>query len=166
MVSISVGGAVIVLVLHFWGNHQFSPVPKWVKKVLRMKSIPVDIDINDFKATLKMGTTSKSMNFNNKFKRDNSFEITGENRELIEKMLKLTKHANKLLEKNYFRKGMKLAINEEWKQVARRVDFILFILHSTIVIAMPIYLFGKYILVNSALDNNGRTCECKTLNRN
>lgn len=172
MVSISVGGAVIVLVFHFWGNHQFSPVPLWVKKVLRMKLIPVDIDINDFgKGTFRMDYSSKSMTINNKLKRDNSFGLNNdgevlENKELIEKILKITKHANKILEKNYLRKRVKLAIIEEWKQVARRVDLILFILHSTIVIATPIFLFGKYILINEELNSKGRSCDCKALNRN
>ena len=62
----------------------------------------------------------------------------------IEKILKITKLSAELFERNYVKTVFKQIISDEWKYVAARFDFFLFIFALFIVIGTPILLFGKY----------------------
>jgi hypothetical protein len=62
----------------------------------------------------------------------------------IEKILKITKLSAELFERNYIKTVFKQIISDEWKYVAARFDFFLFIFALFIVIGTPILLFGKY----------------------
>ena len=46
----------------------------------------------------------------------------------------------------------------DWKEAARRVDLIFFVLVTTTVTVLPIYLFGKFMTNEYTIVN--RVCSC------
>lgn len=79
--------------------------------------------------------------------------------DLLEKILKLIRHSVKIIEKNSDKMAHNQAIYEEWKEVATRVDFILFIMSATVVVTSPIILFGRFYVTDSWLQQ-GVGCSC------
>jgi hypothetical protein len=77
----------------------------------------------------------------------------------IEKILKVTKKSADIYEKNYNRARTKQAISDEWKQVASRIDFILFIFATIVVLGTPAFLFGKYF-IRELKNSSGQSCSC------
>ncbi len=63
----------------------------------------------------------------------------------IENMLKITKLTAELYERNYVKTSLKQIISDEWKYVAARFDFFLFLFALLIVIGTPILLFARYL---------------------
>ena len=62
----------------------------------------------------------------------------------IEKIFKITKASAELYERNYVKTALKQIISDEWKHVAARFDFFLFLFALSIIIGTPILLFSKY----------------------
>ena len=62
----------------------------------------------------------------------------------MEKILKITKWCAELYERNYFKTVTKQLVSDEWKYVAARFDFFLFIFALFVVVTTPILLFSKY----------------------
>ena len=76
----------------------------------------------------------------------------------IEKMLKITKLTAELYERNYIKTSLKQIISDEWKYVAARFDFFLFLFALFIVIGTPILLFAKYLKEDF---NSDLKCGCE-----
>lgn len=66
--------------------------------------------------------------------------------ETMEMIVKLIKKAIRLIEKNKLRATTLHLINDEWKEVASRVDLMLFIVACSIITLSPIFLFGKFFV--------------------
>jgi hypothetical protein len=80
----------------------------------------------------------------------------------MEYVIKLMKKAIRMIEKTKVKtKNMDL-INDDWKEVASRVDLILFIIACSIVTLCPIFFFGKFFIRDHAffVNNVNKHCSC------
>ena len=48
----------------------------------------------------------------------------------------------------------------EWKEAARRVDNVLFMISFSIIIFAPTYLFGKYFIYDTPIKSDPNNCGC------
>jgi hypothetical protein len=79
----------------------------------------------------------------------------------MEMVIKLMKKTIRLLEKGSLKKTTIQLITDDWKEVASRVDFVLFIIACTIVTMSPVFLFGKFFVQDSLLVSVvNKTCSC------
>jgi len=67
------------------------------------------------------------------------------NNESLDKLLKIIRHSVKLIDKNYLKLKSSQIANDEWKLVASRIDFLLFIIATIVVFTTPFVLFGKFL---------------------
>jgi hypothetical protein len=81
----------------------------------------------------------------------------------LEKLLILIKKSLRILETHNYKSKENSLIYDEWKELAYRVDHILFVISAFIVICAPILLFGKFYYrdVDSAIDRNECGCSFK-----
>jgi len=73
-----------------------------------------------------------------------NLRINGLTKKLLEKILKLIRQSIELLDKNREKKECSKVIVDEWKEVATRVDHILFFIATATIILSPIILFHKF----------------------
>jgi hypothetical protein len=99
-------------------------------------------------------------NKNNKDLKNNQIKIDNSTNQLLEKIFKLIKQSLKMLEKNREKVALNQSVYDEWKEVATRVDFILFIVSATVVFTSPIALFGRFYLRDKLPQS--LTCECNS----
>lgn len=88
--------------------------------------------------------SSKRAKFQNRTQSIDSAKYKGNN-ESLDKLLKILRHSVKLIDKNYLRLKSSQIANDEWKLVASRVDFFLFIIATIVVFLTPFVLFGKFL---------------------
>lgn len=83
-------------------------------------------------------------------------------RESLERIFKLIKRSVRLVDKNRIKNINYQNVYDEWKEVASRIDFILFCIASTVVIATPILLFGKFFIRDESFSTFAinRSCGC------
>lgn len=79
--------------------------------------------------------------------------------EVNHKLLKSIKYLLKKQERTDLRHKETNLIYDEWKEIARRVDFLMFIIFLIVVIATPICLFGKFSVMNNRSVNT-KGCQC------
>jgi hypothetical protein len=81
----------------------------------------------------------------------------------LEKLLLLIKKSLRILEANHHKSKENSIIYDEWKELAFRVDHILFIISAFIVMCAPIFLFGKFYFkdVYSTVDRSECGCGFK-----
>lgn len=79
-------------------------------------------------------------------------------RDNLDKILKVLKRSTRLLEKKYQRDKYNLIVYDDWKEVASRLDLVLFLLASSIVIMTPVLLFGKFIIRDESFSSFNSTC--------
>lgn len=73
-----------------------------------------------------------------------NIRINGLTKKLLEKILKLIRQSIELLDKNREKKECSKVVVDEWKEVATRVDHILFFIATATIIISPIILFHKF----------------------
>ncbi len=73
-----------------------------------------------------------------------NIRINGLTKKLLEKILKLIRQSIELLDKNREKKECSKVVVDEWKEVATRVDHILFFIATATIILSPIILFQKF----------------------
>jgi hypothetical protein len=79
----------------------------------------------------------------------------------MHKIQKLLKYSIRKIDKNLLQKYQIQNQVDEWKEVARRIDFILCIISIIFVIALPVLLFGKYLIYPDKLvDATEGDCTC------
>ena len=80
----------------------------------------------------------------------------------LDKLLKSIKRLLKTNEKNEKSHKFKDAIFEEWKEVARRLDLVMFVTTLLIVMTVPLFLFGKFAFRADSLSlvRANSTCNC------
>lgn len=89
------------------------------------------------------------------FKMDNDFNGN------FLKIVKILKKTSKLVELNLNKKKYMHEVYDDWKEVASRLDFVLFIIASVTVVLSPIYLFGKFFLrEDSEIFATNNSCGC------
>ncbi len=71
-------------------------------------------------------------------------KIDSTTNKLLLDLLSLNRQSLIILKKNYENKLTNKLIINEWKDVAARIDQILFIVAAIIIICMPIFIFKKY----------------------
>ena len=79
--------------------------------------------------------------------------------EIVCKILKIVQKFSKLLEKENKSLKKKEVLKNEWKEAAKRLDFVLFIAATAIIFSTPIYYFGPYLFQND-LKNIRAACGC------
>ncbi len=99
----------------------------------------------------------------NKINSNHEIENSSNKKKNLEKLLILIKKSLRILETNHYNSKEKSVIYDEWKELAYRVDHILFVISAFIVICAPIFLFGKFyfIDVRSTIDKNECGCSFK-----
>jgi hypothetical protein len=98
---------------------------------------------------------SKSRSHQSSLKSDEKY------RSELQKIFELVRHSTRSFDKIRMRKKNVQSIYDEWKEIAHRCDFLLFIIASTVIISAPIMLFGKFIInrdVNIQTENH--KCGC------
>ena len=103
-------------------------------------------------------THQSNKNKVNKDTKNSQIKIDNSTNQLLEKILKLIKQSLRMLEKNREKVAMNQSVYDEWKEVATRVDFVLFIVSATVVFTSPIALFGRFYLRDKLPQS--LTCEC------
>ena len=73
-----------------------------------------------------------------------NIRINGLTKKLLETILKLIRQSIELLDKNREKKECSKVVVDEWKEVATRVDHILFFIATATIIISPIILFHKF----------------------
>ena len=163
-VALSVGASVCVLRFHFRG-HKPNKLPNLIKKLLFMNSLKeenLNQDKKEEKFQLKNGHINNN-NIINKNELDNKDEKIKKNtiitktpnntvesnsllNDSILTLVKLVEKTNKLMKKE--KKNLIASeINKiEWKEAARRMDNVLYLISVSIVTITPIYLFIGYFL--------------------
>ena len=91
----------------------------------------------------------------------NETDTSNQLKESLEKMLKLMKRVTRILERTLLREKNINAIYDDWKEVASRIDLVLFLIAGAIVIFTPIGLFGKFFTRDETFKNVNHTCECR-----
>lgn len=77
------------------------------------------------------------------------------------KIIKILKKTSKLVELTLNKKKYMQEVYDDWKEVASRLDFVLFIIASLTVVLSPIYLFGKFFLrEDSEIHAKNNSCGC------
>lgn len=155
LLAIWLGATVGVLNFHFRG-HKVTSIPNWLKRVLFMRtnnntSLDLVVEIDE-KNNLKVKDESKRT-LNNK---QTTNTITAETN--IDKILKIMKIYIHKLDKTSSKSKQAEKIAIEWKEAARRIDLIFFVLVTTTVTVLPIYLFGKFMTNEYTIVN--RVCSC------
>jgi hypothetical protein len=172
-VAFALSGSVLVLKLHFRG-HKLNRVPNWALKLFRIKSEKLfrersNSSILNFKNKV-LPNSLYSLDVNNKY-HYRSHNIINQNALLIsaynnnnnnnipksdDKQNKKDNQLHKLIKllKNNFRKydveKIKLKNIEElqleWKELARRLDYVLLIIAFLSIVSAPAVLFNKYFI--------------------
>ena len=80
----------------------------------------------------------------------------------LDKLLRSIKRLLKINEKSEKNHKFRDAIFEEWKEVARRLDLVMFVTTLLIVMAVPLFLFGKFAFRADSLTlvQANSTCNC------
>ena len=157
----------------------------------RLKDFKVNVNhiksTSHFKKSFKLLNNNNNSNANNISNNEkkhitemNSAQITGkrlfhtnrtqssdslkhsQNSENLDKLLKIIRHSVKLIDKNYSRLKTSQIANDEWKLVASRLDFFLFIIATLVVFITPFLLFGKFMFKgdeSAALNANNLKCK-------
>jgi len=179
-VALSVGASVCVLRFHFRG-HKPNKLPNLIKKLLFMNSLKeenLNQDKKEEKFQLKNGHINNN-NIINKNELDNKDEKIKKNtiitktpnntvesnsllNDSILTLVKLVEKTNKLMKKE--KKNLIASeINKiEWKEAARRMDNILYLISFSIVTITPIYLFVGYFLHDHKI-KFAEKCNCSDL---
>ena len=172
-VALSVGASVCVLRFHFRG-HKPNKLPSLIKKILFMNSLKdtkLEENLNQDKKEEKLQLkdnkfknghinnnniiNKNELDKNEKIKKNtittktsnnNTIESNSLLNESILALVKLVEKTNKLMKKE--KKNLIASeINKiEWKEAARRMDNVLYLISVSIVTITPIYLFIGYFL--------------------
>ena len=148
MISISLGASIIVLIIHFIGNKRGIQVPDWLKKVLLMKRDSISHSHHKINKSLSLGTICNGYSKMETCINSNLYLFSSSNKNMvtIKCILSLLKRIVHILDSTQRKKTQLREMSNSWKEVARRIDFILYLIHSTIVITAPILIFGKFFL--------------------
>jgi len=101
---------------------------------------------------------------NNKFKlaeeeEDQQQQETNDQNNL-ERIFQIVSESFQLIQKDNYKLRKKKEILVEWKEVARRLDFVLFIIAFISITTTPIFLFGKFYFRDESI--NSSTCGCSS----
>jgi hypothetical protein len=79
----------------------------------------------------------------------------------MEMVIKLMKKTIRLIEKSKLKNNTMQLINDDWKEVASRVDLILFVIACSIVTLCPVFLFGKFFIQDNLIGAAvNKSCGC------
>ena len=172
MLAIWLGATVGVLNFHFRG-HKLTAIPNWLKCVLFMKKNPnINNSLTDEQQKYELNTDDEINNNNNNI--GNNLKVKDDVRRTqrqlqtpscsvltetnMDKILKIMKIYIHKLDRNSTKSKRAEKIAIEWKEAARRIDLICFVLVTTTVTVLPIYLFGKFMTNEYTIVN--RVCSC------
>ena len=79
--------------------------------------------------------------------------------EKIYKIMKMLRKCTAIIENESHKLKLNETLNYEWKEAARRLDFILFIISLSIIVSTPIYFFAPYLL-EDYFKKIGKECGC------
>lgn len=74
---------------------------------------------------------------------------------------KLFSRCEKIMEKRRVKLRKDERIQFEWKEAARRLDYILFLISTFTIIAVPVYFFVPYLVTDPFQNVNESKCGCK-----
>ena len=158
-----------MLIVHFKDEKKREQVPKWIKLIFCINSIEIEnrnFKSNERKNKLKnnpfgrssiksKGNLSITNNFSKAKKRRRKYaRILRQIFYLIEKIISIlekVQRENLVGDKN----------SGGWEEVCRKIDVILFSIHGSIVLIMPIVMFGKFYFMNYSYDTEQNLCKCK-----
>lgn len=142
----------------------------WLKKILFIKNeYNFELDeLDEFDLKLNGNANKKSFNVSN----ENKYVVLDTNRILdsirnkskestLKRMVKIIKKSASLFEQDRLQSKNDEKIYIEWREVARRLDIILFIISILVVELTPIYLFGKYFLRMDNFHYFKNQCGCE-----
>ena len=154
IVALSLTASVFVLNLHLRG-HKKNKLPVWIKRLFRLK--------NDHYLKQRSDSTILVLNKLNKKLDSTEFEISTKSNisstscklgeeatytkeaKILRKLFKMVKLLVVKFEQDKLRETHQENINIEWKELARRIEFIFLAVSLFLIILTPILLFGKFI---------------------
>jgi hypothetical protein len=144
-VALSVGASVCVLRFHFRG-HKPNKLPILIKKILFMKNSNnvANSKLESNKRDKFVIVNRNDYNVINKKTKIHTNDMTDLLNESMLALIKLVKNVNKHLKKEKNSSKSILINNIEWKEAARRIDNLLFLISFSIVFITPVYLFSDY----------------------
>jgi hypothetical protein len=191
LLSISVGASVVVLNFHFRG-HRKTKVPGWLKRLFSIDStstnleqinldlikirrnwsffsqdqLSILINSNKKRQIRKENINGCNLVLNMQNGRSNSpnklQNVKFKSNFKYSKTLKSIQRSLLILESSFIRSKENLLIFAEWKELALRLDRILFVITTFIAFAVPVLLFAKFYLKDYSLSTFERNlaCEC------
>ena len=135
----------------------FSIQKKTVEELsIKTSSYSIGSDLNPFylKKTICNNLENGTSNVINKKKDKN--ETDGN----LEKIFEIVSESFQLIQKDNYKLKKKKEILIEWKEVARRLDVILFIIATISITTTPILLFAKFYFRNEASQQYSKHQSC------
>jgi hypothetical protein len=156
-VAISLTGSVFILNLHHRG-HNIKKLPNWIKLTLGMKSF------NKFRREIILNNnrlvSSELYNeYENEFKILKSKKVTSQEKQILV-LLKLIKINFNKIENDKLKTALKQEIIIEWKEAAKRLEFIFFIISLITILSAPFLLFGRFYFLDFLNTNLNDTLTC------
>ncbi len=158
-----------MLIVHFKDEKKREQVPKWIKFIFCINS-------NEIQNKNSKSTDRKNKFKNNPFGRSsikskgnisiiNSFSKAKKRRRKYARILRqifyLIEKIISILEKVQRENLVGDKNSGGWEEVCRKIDFILFSIHGSIVLIMPIIMFGKFYFMNYSFNQEQNLCKCK-----
>lgn len=155
----------MVLIVHFKGERKQDNVPKWINFLLRINSRKKRNEKSTYKSnqfkniTFERGGSIKSKGNISITKNFSKAKKNRRNKERIFRQIfylfrKITEHLERIQNENS-------ETFNGWKEVSRKIDLILFSIHGSIVIIMPIIMFGKFFFMDYSFKSQHDLCKCK-----
>ncbi len=188
LVATALSGSVLVLKLHFRG-HKLHRVPKWALKLFLIESQKLRdersnstlLQMNNIKPKLEIRTANRpslidfkeytngyisSLAPSRSIQKQSKSPVYQANNNFDEKkeigLSKLTKLIRKNFKKIEDEKKILKNIEEisiEWKELARRLDYLFLVLCGITIVTAPVILFGKFFIRD--ISKNLSSCGCE-----
>ena len=148
----------VVLIFHFRGNHG-KPVPDWLKNILFIKQTKSSNSFQKNNKNHALNTNFLHMNDFNSFTKVTSLHDSDQSldNQNIEAILKLIKHSCNLIKKRDQDNKARQYMITEWREVARRLDRVLFVIFTIVALLMSFMLFRKIFLNEVKIS---QVCDC------
>jgi hypothetical protein len=152
IVALSLSVSVFILNLHFRG-HKKNRIPEWTKRLFRLKndhylkqrSNSTIVVLNKLNKKLDSTEISTKSNISSTSCKLGEEATYTKEAKILRKLFKIVKLLVVKFEQDKLRETHQENINIEWKELARRIEFIFLAFSLILIILTPIFLFGKFI---------------------
>ena len=158
-----------MLIVHFKDEKKREQVPKWIKFIFCINSNEIEIKnlrYIDRKSKFKNSPFGKSsIKSKGNISITNCFSKAKKRRRKYARILRqifyLIEKIISIMEKVQGENLVGDKNSSGWEEVCRKIDVILFSIHGSIVLIMPIVMFGKFYFLNYSFNKDQNLCKCK-----